>query len=188
MNEMVANMIKEKVMAIRFADKVGGLVRPVTINMNGEKKTFPVSWDVSSSDLQKGKYKDLMPCSKYKSLMYFEDGGTTMLERINDIQFFQSNLRLIGWIDTSKFPQFKCTNPLAPQMIIEIMEALPTAKKTEAPFLYMEIKVNSESVKSASIFGAYTYDEQSTQYLFYPYDYFLLNISVRYGINYNCEY
>jgi hypothetical protein len=122
MNEAIASIVKSYVMGIEMADKCAGLIRPVTLMVGDVKKTYPVAWDVSHADL-KGRYNDLMPNSKYKSLMYFEDMGTTWLERKGDNQYFDSRLRLIGWLNTSKFPSIKCPQPLSTEMILQVVKA-----------------------------------------------------------------
>lgn len=186
MNEAIASIVKQYIQGIEFADKVAGLIRPVTVKVGGVDKTYPVGWDVSHADCLKGKYNDLMPNSKYRSIMYFEDGGTQFLDRIGNFQTFVSTLRLVGWINTSKIPQIGCPIPQSSQMILQIIRAIPQGTVNVEPFSKMQIIIDDEVVKSNAIFSGYTYDEAVTQYLFYPYDYFALNISVRYAYSVDC--
>ena len=186
MNEAIASIVKTYVQGIDLADKVSGLVRPVTLKVGDSNKTYPVAWDVSHADCIKGKYNDLMPNSKYKSIVYFEDQGTTFLDRVGTSQYFESRLRLVGWINTKKSPAMDCPAPLSSQMIMQIVECLPTKTVNVDPFHTMFFKIDSEVIKSNAIFSAYTYDEQMSQYLFYPYDYFALNITVKYAHADNC--
>jgi len=186
MNEAIGTMLKEIVMTIEMADKVAGLTRPVSMKIGDTLKTFPVGWDVSHRDCIKGRYNELMPNSKNRSVVYFEDQGTTFIERMAKIQYFESRIRLVAWLDTSKFPSIECPHPLSTEMILQIVAALPVNRVNWGRFREVQIEIQSEVVKSNAIFGAYTYDEQVTQYLFYPYDYFALNFSVLYGHHIDC--
>jgi hypothetical protein len=186
MNEALARIIKEKVIGISMADKVGGLVRPVTVVVGDQVKTYPVAWDVTHADCVKGKYNDLMPNSKYKSLMYFEDGGTNFTDRIGDMQVCQSSLRLIGWVNGKRFEHYGCATPVGACMIMEIVAALPSNMFNEGNFQRIQIGVQSEATKNSAVFAPYTFDEQFSQYLMYPYDYFALNIVVNYTFNVKC--
>lgn len=186
MNEAIASILKSKLVGISYADKVAGLVRPVTFEINQVAKTYPVGFDVKHDDCIKGLYNDLMPNSKYKSIMYFEDNGTQFLARIGDYQVCQSSLRLVGWINTSKFQETNCPTPESTCMIMEIISAFPSTHFNQGDFQKIQISVNNEVPKSKAIFAAYTYDELMSQYLFYPYDYFALNLTVNYTFNMNC--
>ena len=135
MNEAVASILKELIMGIPMADRVAGLVRPVNVLVNEVQKRYPVAWDVSETDIRKGRYIDLCPDSKHKSIMYFEDLGTQMILRKDNTQYFNSQLRLVGWLNSLKFTQFRCPHPLSTVMILQIMKALPSVAFNHGQFV-----------------------------------------------------
>jgi hypothetical protein len=186
MNETIASIVKDIILGIEMADKVAGLVRPAVLTINGAEKRFPVAFDVTAEQCQKGGYKELTPNSSYKSVMYFEDMGTTWLDRVGDVQLFEGRLKLVGWINTKKFPNMSCPNPYSTEMIKQIVRVIPVGHfNWNDVFQRIQITITNEERKTPAIFGAYTYNEL-TQYLFYPYDYFALNLTIRYGYNINC--
>lgn len=186
MNEAIATILKRRLLGMSMSDKVGGLVRPITIRIGDKNLTYPVAHDVTHSDCVKGRYNDLMPNSKYKSLMYFEDGGVTFTKREGGNQHGIGNLKLIGWINGQKFQHTECPTPLSSCMVMEVIAALPETIFNEDNLQRIHVDVMGEQVKSNAIFNQYTFDESFSQYLMYPFDYFALNIRVNFTINVNC--
>jgi len=189
MNERVANIIKTQIDGLDFIDKIAGLVRTMKMEVLGENnvktlKFFPVACDVTADSCISGKYQDLIPDSKYKSIIYFEDGGTTLMSKERRWVGFNSRLTLVAWLNLKKIG-CDCTYSMA--AILSILEALPEFPINELNGLQqITIKAVTEQPKSNQIFGRYTYDEKINQYLLSPYDYFALNLSIDYKINLNC--
>lgn len=189
MTSDIANILKGYIDNVGFADKVAGLVKSVTVmdeNDAGVKtrRTFPVSCDTSYNDCEKGKYLDLIPNKKYKSIMYFEDGGSRLIGEDPRDFTFTSTLRLVGWMNLQKMGKTNCS--ISGLAVAHVLKALPTNFNNQGMYSRMRIKAVSQEVKSNAIFSRYTYKEETLQYLMYPYDYFALNIEVNYSINKNC--
>lgn len=190
MNEKIANILKAQITGLPFVDKISGLVRPLKIEVVGANnvkalKVFPIASDVSNEACIKGAYKDLIPDSKYRSIIYFEDAGVTMTYREKRWVAFTSRLTLVCWLNLSKL--MDCDyHTGSTEAILSIMSNLPEGVIQDD--LYREIRITSisEVVKSNSIFGRYTYDEVKTQYLLYPFDFFALNMVVDFRINLAC--
>ena len=191
MNTDIANIVLEKISALNWVDKYAGLVRPIVMTQpNGAgviKKTFPVSCSVSEQDcVSNNLYTDLVPNSKYNSVMYFEDGGVSVLG--GDTRYIEcrSTLSLIGWLNGKKLGHDGCG--LSAICVLTILKAL---RPYFSPFnsgSYTGIKINavSEDPKNPNIFTRYSYDESTNQFLMYPYDYFRLNLQITYKIAVNC--
>jgi hypothetical protein len=189
MNERIANIIKTQIDGLNFVDKIAGLVRAVKVDVINENnirvtKTFPVACDVTADECVKGRYQDLIPDSKYKSIVYFEDGGTTMTGKDRDWILFRSNLTLVAWLNLQKIG---CNCTYSTAAILSIIASLPEFPINETNGLQqISINVINEVPKSFAIFSKYTYDEKISQFLLSPYDYFALNITADYRINVNC--
>lgn len=190
MNEKIANILKSQIDELPFIDKIAGLVRPVKMQVPGKDnapilKVFPVSTDITNEDCISGSYKDLIPNSKYKSIFYFEDNGCTLIARERRWVSFNSRLTLVGWLNLSVL--MNCGNYTgSTEVILSILNALP--ENTISDDIYREIRITalSEVVKSNAIFNRYTYDEVTTQYLLYPFDFFALNMSIDFRVNLAC--
>ena len=186
MNQTVANILKSYIECLDFVDKIAGLVQTVYLNITDDsgvkvQKSFPVSCNFSAEDCKTGLYNDLAPDSKYKTVIYFEDGGVTFNKREGAFICYTSNLKLVCWINVAKLYGELCPDGIpctAGSVIIKkILCQLPEHPANVDPFAKFYPVVVSEDIRSNSIFSKYTYNELQTQYLLYPYDFFALNIT-----------
>jgi hypothetical protein len=190
MNEKIANILKSQIELLPFIDKIAGLVRPLKVEVPGPNntkvlKTYPIASDVTSEACISGAYKNLIPDSKYKSIIYFEDAGITMTYREKRWVSFTSRLTLVCWLNLSKL--MDCDyHTGSTEAILSIMANLPEGVIQSGVYREIRITSISEVVKSNAIFGRYTYDEIKTQYLLYPFDFFALNMVVDFRINLSC--
>ena len=178
MNSAIADIVGSYFSSQPWCDKIGGLAKIVTIfdrdqNNNPTIKRFPVSCNTSLDECKQGRYSDLVPNSKLRSLFYFEDGGNTLQKRYAESFEFVARLKLVGWINLSMFKlqERQCT--LSDRMVAQILKAMPDNYINTGIFTQMKIKFIGEDAKTPAIFSRYTYSEEQTQYLLFPYDYLL---------------
>lgn len=186
----IGDIIKTYLEQLPFKDKVGGIVKAITFAQGDDegtgvvRKVMPVDCRVTHRDCIAGKYTDLIPNSKYKSVMFMEDFGTNVIEREARDFSFQSNIRLIVWLNLKKMGITNCSaSALA---VATILDKFPTQHINSSPYTRIKIEVESEEQKSSAIFSRYTFDEEKMQYLMYPFDYFALNLTVKYTIPKSC--
>lgn len=188
MNADIANILKGYIETLPFAGKVGGLVKAITYSTQTDKgvikKIIPVDCGVTHANCLKGKYTDLMPDSKYKSVMYFEDEGIRPVDNSTRDFSFESSLKLVCWLNLQKTGKIGCSNTAL--AIVTILNTLPTRSFNNGIYTRIQISIDGEEPKSPQIFSKYTYDEEKNQYLMYPYDYFALNISVKFSVSKSC--
>ena len=193
MNQAIADIIRGHIEDLDFVDKIAGLTAVTYFdikNKDGDmvQKSFPIACCVTSEDCTEGAYNDLMPNSKYKTVIYFEDGGITFNRAESKWKYYDSSLRLVCWINIAKIYGDDCKAgagigcTLSAHLIAEIIRVLPTFPENHTPFDHVYSEVTSQVVRNNSIFAAYTYDEKHAQYLMYPYDYFALEIQTSFAI------
>lgn len=191
MNQAIANIIKEYIDELTFVDKIAGLVSTQYMTVTGEDgakvtKSYPVACCTTAEDCKAGAYNDLTPNSDYKTVLYFEDGGVSLLETTGRFKKMRSRLRLVCWINVAKMNGDPCYTDIpctaSTNIIIEIIRALPDFPINYAPFMQVKFDVLNQLVRSNSIFSQYTYNEKQTQYLMSPYDYFALDIETTFSI------
>lgn len=191
MNQAIANIIKEYIDELTFVDKIAGLVSTQYMTVTGEDgakvtKSYPVACCNTAEDCKAGAYNDLTPNSDYKTVLYFEDGGVSLLETTGRFKKMRSRLRLVCWINVAKMNGDPCYTDIpctaSTNIIIEIIRALPDFPINYAPFMQVKFDVLNQLVRSNSIFSQYTYNEKQTQYLMSPYDYFALDIETTFSI------
>jgi len=185
----IADFIKSFIKPLPFVETIAGVVKTLEVSSEGENgrfiiKRYPIALNTPSG-CDQSRYMDLVPDFNKKSIIYFEDKGTTFLDRRDSLQFFESRLKLVCWLNVEKLGY---ESLLSPFIIKEIMRVIP-AGMFNAPPLYqrISIKIESEDQKDSNIFSRYTYDEKVTQYLMFPADYFALNLKVNYAVNLHCD-
>ena len=184
MNQAIANIIKESIEDLDFVDKIAGLVSTQYINIEGVTKSYPVACCVPDT-CKTGDYNDLAPDSKYKSVIYFEDGGVSFVRAQGNFKYYQSRLRLVGWLNVKAILGEECDASqctYSSHAIMDIIRLLPEFPQNIAPFTQVYMEVTSQAVRDKAIFSKYTYNELQTQYLMSPYDYFSLEIETTFSI------
>lgn len=190
MNAEIANIVLDAIKDLNWVDKYAGLVRPVTIvqpTPTGTiRKVFPVSCSINETQCKPGDYQELIPNTNYKSVVYFEDGGVTVTGRDARFVDCRSTLSLIAWLNGKKLGNDGCD--LSSIAVLNIIKALTPyfSNFNSGSFAKIKIAAVSEDPKNANIFTRYSYDESTTQYLMYPFDYFRLNLSVVFSVPLGC--
>jgi hypothetical protein len=190
-NNKIANILKGYVEDLTWIDKISGLVQTVTIRIKeGEtvvNKSYPVSCDIDYVECIKGRYQDLAPDSKKKSVLYFEDKGVSFIARKGNTIQFQSSLRMVCWLNLKMIDGSTCDSEVehcavSGDYVIEVLKALPSVPFTAQGFVSLHISSISQAVRSVDIFSKYTYNEQSTQYLLFPFDFFALDLNIDFTV------
>lgn len=201
MNTGIGEILKGYISTLNFADKVAGVVRPVIqvdvieqydednklIGTVTQRKVFPVACGVTHKQCyEEGLLTDLVPNSSNRSIMYFEDNGCVLTGVEGKLQRYKSSIRLVGWLNLQQFDTSSCT--ISAEVIAAIIKVIPTGIFNAAGTNYQRVQIRLRNIvpKSQAIFGSYTYNEETTQYLMYPYDYFALDLEVDFAIHENC--
>lgn len=184
MNQAIASIIKTAIEGLDFIDKISGLVSTQYRNVEGVVKSYPVACCVPD-DCKDGDYNDMTPNSKYKSVIYFEDGGVNFVRAQGNFKYYRSSLRLVGWLNVKMILGDECEASqctYSSHAIMDIIRSLPEFPQNISPFTQVYIEVDSQVIRDKSIFSKYTYNELQTQYLMSPYDYFALDITTTFAI------
>jgi hypothetical protein len=190
MNTALADITKGYISSLPFVDKIAGLVRPITSSEKIEdgkpaiRKTFPVACNVTHDECMNGKIMDLVPDSRYKSVLYFEDLGANITGSDARTFDFESRLKLVCWLNLQKLGKTSCS--VSALAIGAILKALPNNNFNSGDFTRISIAMVGQDPKSNAIFSKYTYDEQVMQYLMYPFDYFAITLKLNYRLPYAC--
>lgn len=186
-------ILKSYLTPLTFIDKLAGVVRIVTKSETDSsnrvaRKSFPVDCDVTNDDCLNGRYTDLVPNSKYLSVAYFEDEGIRPIgQDIRDFTF-EASLKFICWLNLKKLGKTNCSNSAL--AYLNILKVFPTSYFNQTvnavPYSRILITPDGQDIKSPQIFSKYSYDEEKTQFLMYPYDYFSMSINVRFSISKAC--
>src|SRR4030042_735424 len=192
MNHKIANILKGYVETLTWTDKIAGLVQTANVTeKSGDSKvtkSYPISCDLTEDECKKGHYQDLAPDSTKRSVVYFEDrGGVSFDRREGNRLHYKASLRLVAWLNLKLLKGDICGTSkencgVSGDYVIDVIKILPAIPFDAGNFHGIYVHPPSQVERSVDIFGRYTYHEESTQYLMYPFDYFALDFDIGFWI------
>lgn len=203
MNKELATVLRTKLAGLPFVDVLAGMVQTVTQSDPNQDenapavitKRFPVSYDVEGAGNCVGTEVILIPDSYKKSIIYFEDFGITITGRVHGMVSYSSNLRLICWLNRANLVG-NHYQEISGRCMASIVDRLLT-RNPENIGMFTRLTVNVARIppQDAALFGKYTYDEATRQYLRPPFEFFGIDFTSTYqapakclaGINWNIE-
>lgn len=142
---MIRNIIPT--LEYSFEDVQYGIVYPV--NSKGQ-------WVPGSRD---GKfYKDAVPDSSKRSIVYWEDFGGEVIDSCRQYQRVRQRVRLVVWMNFARITDMNYR-----QCVGEILRAIPR-RSGSTLFTFV-----AQKHKDVNLFDRYDYNE-AKQYITYPYD------------------
>lgn len=183
MNSKIAKIISRYIEPLNWIDKLSGLTQIAQVKEGDKVKRFPISCETAYDDCKQGCYSDLMPNSKYGSVVFFEDLGFKLTGKEASKLSYESRLRLIAWLNYKKISG-GCG--ASGDYVISIIRALPALKINIDDMIGVGFTVESQLPRSSAIFGKYTFNERAAQYLMLPYDYFALDLKVTFTLIGDC--
>lgn len=192
MNQDIANYLKGLLTAqgattAVWISTIAGLVWPLRRTTSEQTSIYPVSCDHNADECDENQYIELIPKNGLRSIIYFEERqGATLVERMPHRIFkYETVLRLVCWFDKRKF-----MNPSAclvrSLLVHDIISNIDFGYTNSSPYRRIHINSVSEVEHSRDIFSAYTYDEDLSQFMFEPYDFFALDIKLTFELGAEC--
>lgn len=188
---LVDQALSPDITSLGWVERYGGIVqtaKDVTGMDQNEQaiiKRLPVSCSVNQADCNNDQfYQALVPDSSKKSILYWE-----VLSGMEDVgqqgssdvyRTLTGRLRLVGWLNLDALGIRECNATAGAIMSLwAIIKRKRIIKLATAPYdkSTLDFRVVREVVRDPNIFASYDYPSDWS-YLFYPYDYFALEVSV----------
>lgn len=201
MIQLVCDILKDRIADLPFVDVIAGLTQPVIDKRAAMtnaadikiQKRIPVSYDIADKQSAKnahlGAERDLVPNSAKKSIIYFEDYGTTVDKAVKTGNFnvaMVGNIRLVCWLNRKELVIYKYKH-ISAHVMSEMLKVLVTGRSiSDNGITRMFVTASRLPVQDASIFARYNYDEAEFQYLRPPFEYFAIDLTVRYCVSPEC--
>lgn len=185
MNKELANIIKGKIAGLPFVDTLAGLVKTIEFSSlepkeKGRIVKFPASVDSNTTPTDRPwQYADLVPNSKKKSVIYFEDRGLVISGKSKYGVAFESNLRLVVWLNLNN--QLEAANAL-----LATVQAIPEGEFNEAGLSRIKITPSKVLTINDKIFAEYSYQEAINQYLMFPFSAFAIDMKTTFNASGQC--
>jgi hypothetical protein len=190
----LAEILGMKLAPLPFIQVLAGLAQVVTQTDNDGAggmvvSRYPVSYNTNiPSNAEYTPERALIPDSSKASIVYFEDFGGTQGTNRGRFQTFTQRLRLVMWYNKeilfSSAEQYKHSNAV---FMAKIIETLTKDRMFNYEvFKRVNISVASIPPLDAGIFGRYSYDETTRQYLRPPFDFFAIDLAINFEIDGEC--
>lgn len=183
MTHDIANILKGRLNTLPFKDVLEGLVRPAKVVKGGVEKTFPLTYNINPNTCSNGQLLALTPDSTKRSIIYFEDGGTTLRGEDGGYLLLTTSLKLICWFNYKRIDTTLYESAI---IALNILKLIPDRLPNNVPYLGILIRFTGQDSRESNPFTKYTYDEPRTQFITYPYDWVALNFAVDYKIARDC--
>ncbi|WP_179022054.1 hypothetical protein [Winogradskyella forsetii] len=192
MNAIIATILKDKLGDLSFIDKKAGLVHvaektsPTEIEGAFAVSKFPISNDVDFEQcFNSGCYKDLVPNSKNKGIIYFEDINCIPLEFASGKFFYRSKIRLVCWINNKLIQGNNCKS-ISHLLITQIRRQLEIGYFNQDNITRIFVRANNIVPNEYKLFEKYNYPKDVLKYLMHPYEAFGIDFNVDFSISENC--
>jgi len=193
MNEQLSILIiGQKLSSIPYLDKISGIAKAYPLVQEGEGRTVVKRIPISTyTTLEQCSAKtihqyDLIPDSRLKGMLYFEElAPIRLIERRTAGNRYESSLRLICWLNPQILDKNESPQNVATKVLTDVVKRITEDQLFHDPaqtFASVTIDVTAIPEKTSQLFSRYDYDEKVTQYLMYPFDYFAIDLSVKYLI------
>lgn len=195
MNKYISLILMQRLLDLPYIDKPGGMVqtlKKVIPNAEGKPvvKRIPFSavhQAPANCDLSQATALQFVPESKLKGMFYFEDNGSSPDTgiRTTSLTHWRSRLRMVVWLNQKKLTEtYDIT--FASKVMNEMIGKLLVRSENHEYFKLLSIEVGNIAPQTASIFSDWDYNEEETQFLMPPYDFFAVDFDIRFGIPRNC--
>lgn len=189
MTQHLANILKDKLDGLVFIDRISGLVivgekaQPTEIEGAFAVSKFPISVDADYEECYRtGCFKDMVPNSALKGILYFEDFGTTPKGIDHGSFVYTSKLRLVCWLNHKMIQSGDCHN-INHIAINQIRKRLEVGYFNSADLSKIKVTATSVLENDYRLFDRYTYPGEFVKYLMFPYGAFGIDLMCDYQVN-----
>ena len=183
MIHLIANKLVTELQTLPFVEKITGIVKPSKITINTVVKTFPLAYNTNPTECSQSELMAFVPDSTKRSIIYFEDYGTTMTNMDNQMIYFQGNMRLIVWFNYHKIsPAMHDPSLIA----LNVLKVIPTQLGNFDGLLGVNVDVTGQLPNDAGVFSRYSYAEERQQYITHPYDYVAFTLRADFRVRAEC--
>lgn len=190
MNALIAQLLLDRIEAadLPWLDKYAGLTRSTSILEGKKRITIPVSCNVTSTDCNPQEITDLIPDDKYRSVLFIE--GDALPSRVNDripgVRYV-AKLRIVVWMNCKRLGGGCDCGSLASMNLLSAIEKNHRNSYATDLFKGIRHKVTGGVSRGPDVFSRYTFNDDRSKYLHYPFDAFAIDTETEFGLMPGCE-
>ncbi len=181
MTGLIVDSIVTTLKTLDYITRAGGIVTPAKVEKQNQNYTMPIIRNTDKGECNPSEFIDFVPDDRETVMVYFEERGpANVIGETTRYKEIEHDLRLVAWINSKKFGAETVNAQY------EILQTLPVTINI-TPLSLIQIEIDGIAEKDPVIFDKYGYDSSKNQYLIYPFDYFSINITVKYRITLGCD-
>ena len=190
----IIQAVKPRLLDLKFIERYGGVVIPVTEVVESEsgreRITFPVSCDIEGKECyERGNYFELAPNDQYRSVAYWELQGSASRQtprRGTNYWQYAQRVRFVAWLNLDNLGIVSPCDIIA-NIILNVINSVEKGVDIveDTPIQNVSFRFVDQLEKSMDIFRRYTYSEKESLML-YPFDFFALDFDVTWHIRKDC--
>lgn len=182
-NLIVNKIVADLSLSLPFVDKITGIVKTASIQVSDSVKTLPIALNLDPTTCNDSQLLDFVPDSSKTSIIYFEDRGTSVQKMENSSIYFTSNFTLVCWFNYLKVDHMLTNTSLIAGNLIKY---LPEVIGNISPLAGIFLSVTGQQSNDGSVFSKYSYLEEISQHITYPYGYVALDLTAEYHVRKEC--
>lgn len=192
MNRQLSEYLLSQIEQPVYIDKWCGTVQTIDKENIQTKNSnrFPIGYALTGRDCGRDALKpvEMVPDAKYKGILYFEDKGITQTSKAYSAMYgFNSNLRLVCWLNSKRSAVDQSDNYLSTMAIADLTSRLTIFFQGGDIFKNVKALVTGIAIQDKEIFNKYDYDDKITAYLQGDYVYFAIDLNVNFLIPKRCS-
>jgi hypothetical protein len=187
----IGDIIIDRLSTLPWLDKYTGVVKTISYQSKNKDsgtiiKRMPAYCRTSAADCSSGRYIDLCPDSRSKSVLFLEDNGVRFVKRDGNRYFWRASYNLVVWLN---LPALGYEGQSYSGIAINgILSKFPPTPFQNVGSIYQQVNINLDGQlgSNSNPFAKYSFPEEITQYLMYPYEALSLPITVDFMTNKAC--
>jgi len=184
MNDRIAYLIAGQLINLGFISRTSGCIQV----LKRGKYNFPASLNVYQQN-KEGEivcpktedYTPMIPDSSETGIIYFEDKGSNNVSRSARRETWVGTLNLVCWLNLTKIG-VKEPGLLQEAVMSNLVKEIPNS----GYLIGGKLEASKVLPKTPNPFQSYSYEEEKTQFVTFPYDYFSLELKYRVFTLPNC--
>lgn len=194
MIDQIIQVVNDKIAALSFVDRLGGVATPV----EQAGKSFPITESmIGARCFETGRYKDLLPDHAFESVIFWEEDGPAAFSKSTfpasrrklggGFIDMSQNMTLLVWLNLKALGKDEAFGSTGVQMaLMRVINR--TYKVLTVPFRIrrLSFEVTGRLTRDSNIWAKYTALDNANTLFLYPYDHFALSVQVKATIPVAC--
>lgn len=186
MNKELSEHIISVIGMPAYIDRYSGVVQVLT---DKDDKKLPGGFILSAAECGlPHQPAAIIPDSKYKGVLFFEDKGLTPTKHLSSSFGYRSEMRIVVWLNNDRIGMEQDVHSLSTYAISDLTQRLSKFLPGNGIFMMVRPAVTGVAIQDGGIFQKYDFDDKTSGYLQGNFQYFAIDISTTFYIPKRCTF